>query len=332
MNWDDSEIFPMSNGQWETLDRHEAITYGEEEAKNLSKKWFPLNNTLYSSPSSKRFTLAICVPEIGRNVHKLFARKFPVYIYIPALFLVLVTSLSLYHDNFRAFSKIHIFLLIFLGYSSFEYQYFVKPYARLRDHALFFYWARSEKNPLLKIFMLLAVTSGLAQLVSLFFISDVEILVSRFGLHYQKANDGEWWRYLVGPFIHKDFIHWLTNIALLTIASTLVGPLSRFSLIFYFLLILILSSFAAQFSLVGVSPEGFVGISGGVFGILGWAIGNSYRDRERLPSGYCLHLLVFSCANIALPFALNTNSSSVSHLTGLAMGAFFGVIGLARKK
>lgn len=332
MNWDDSENFPRSSGRWETLDKHGTVTHGEVAARKLSRGWFPLNKTLYSSPSSERLILAICLPEIGRNVHKLFARKFSIYIWIPIFFLAIVTSFSLYRDNFGAFTKIYLFLFIFLGYSSFEYEYFVKPYARLRDHALFYYWVRSEKNILLRVLLALTVVSGVAQFVSNAFINDVEILVTRFGLYYQKANNGEWWRYLVGPFIHMNGGHWLANMALLTIGSTLAGSVSRFSLIVYFFLILVLSSFAAQFSLTGANADAFVGISGGVFGLFGWAIGNSYRYSDRLPNGYCLHLLVFSCVNIALPYALNANASSIAHLTGLAIGILFGAIGLASKK
>jgi len=332
MNWNNLERFPPSNNQWQTIDRHNNLVSGEGNVRKTAAKWFPLSLTLYATPASHRFTLAITIPEIAGFVHTRFAFKFRIMIGICIFYLFILLILSLSINNFLIFSKTFFLLLFFLSYCIIEYRLFVKSYTRLKEHSLFFNWVIFNRNSLVKTLTGITLVCGIFQVVYQTLFGDLDTLLVNFGIYYTAANSGEWWRYLYGSFIHKDVFHWSVNFGMLFIASSLAGPFSKSSQVLSFILTTALSAFAAQFPLIGENPEAFGGISGGVYGLLGWVVGDGFRNRKKLPKEYYLRILMFSVANLLMPVILDLRMSLAAHLVGLVSGLLLGLAGISAKE
>jgi membrane associated rhomboid family serine protease len=286
---------------------------------------------LYTAPSSSRFALAICLPELSDYVHQRFISKVRLFLWYIFFLLVVVMGLSVAYGNYTLFAKAYGYLGVFFIFYWFEYEIFVKSKSRLAERSLFFHWILSRRSSLFWVLLGMSLCGGISQMLYLAKIGDLEALVMEYGVYYRSPNSGEWWRYFFGSFIHSDFMHWLANFSLLLIATGLAGPVSRNSLIVYFLIFLAVSAFAVQFPLNGVAPDALVGISGGVFGLYGWIVGNGYRNRLQFPQYYYLYILVFTLASMILAAMLNLNTSSIAHLAGFAFGVIFGFFGLSEK-
>ncbi len=327
MHWADLERFPESSGKWETIEGSKNVVVGEANARKKAARWFPLNTTLYASPASQRFSLAICFPELADFVHRRYVLKFRLLLFFLIFLLAVLIGLSIAYDSYTLFSKSYGFVGILFIVFFFEYEVFVKSKTKLVELSLFFHWILSRKSYLFWMLFGMTLCSGVFQVVYLTKIGSLESLVTEYGVYYRSANSGEWWRYFLGSFVHRDFAHWLANFFLLLIAAILAGPFSRISLIFYFFIFIAVSAYVVQFPLYGVAPDALVGISGGVFGLYGWIIGNGFRYRRQFPQSYYLHVAMFVLPNIFIAAILNPNSSSEAHIVGLLVGAIFGVAG-----
>jgi membrane associated rhomboid family serine protease len=92
-----------------------------------------------------------------------------------------------------------------------------------------------------------------------------------------------------------------------------------------FFLFLIFSTVAAEYFTFPNPVEGFVGVSGGIFGLLGWMVAYSARNSGAFPQRFWLSLLCFSSLNLLASSASSENSSHVAHLTGFTLGLVLGL-------
>jgi membrane associated rhomboid family serine protease len=335
MDWMKLDRYPDGHQQWSVLSGNNVFTDANKaEVRKLCLNWFPLSQKLFSSPGTTKYVPAICLPELADLVHQVFVSKFRVYIWLFSMGLFLVIAVSVFLKDFSVFRHALGGLAIALSYCLFEYRLFVKPYIRLRDHTLFYLWLKQkawEKKPqyfFISIFIFLPFIFQ-----EIFYLQGyvLEDIVESYGLVYALANSGEWWRYLTGPFFHLDLLHWVINFSLLILAVVLVSPFSSAKISLFFLVTTIASAVPAQFSLWQDPADGLVGISGGVFGLYGWAIGNAYRQQVHLPEYYPLHLALFTLASLLFPLMTDVMVSHSGHVAGVVLGLLFGYLGIFEK-
>ena len=335
MDWMKLDRYPDGHQQWSVLSGDNVFTDANRaEVRKLCLNWFPLSQKLFSSPGTTKYVPAICLPELADLVHRVFVSKFRVYIWLFSMGLLLVVAISIFLKDFSVFMHPLGVMSIGLSYCLFEYRLFVKPYARIRDHTLFYRWLKqkaSEKKSqyfLISMFIFLPFFSQ-----EIFYLQGyvLEDIVESYGLVYALANSGEWWRYLTGPFFHHNLLHWVGNFSLLLLAVVLVSPFSSVKIVPFFLVATIAGAVPAQFSLWQDPIDGFVGISGGVFGLFGWAIGNAYRQQAHLPEYYSLHLALFALVYLLLPLMTDVVISHSGHVVGVVLGLSFGYLGIAEE-
>ncbi|MGK0470870.1 MAG: membrane associated rhomboid family serine protease [Candidatus Azotimanducaceae bacterium] len=335
MDWMKLDRYPDGHQQWSVLSGDNVFTESSKaEVRKLCLNWFPLSQKLFSSPGTTKYVPAICLPELADLIHQVFVSKFRVYIWLFSIALFLVVVLSVFYRDFLAFSHLLGSLVIVLSYCLFEYRLFVKPYARIRDHTLFYRWLKQKASEKKSQYILITILIFLPVFFQeIFYLQGyvLEDIVESYGLVYALANSGEWWRYLTGPFFHNNLLHWVGNFSLLLLAVVLVSPFSSVKIVPFFLVATIASAVPAQFSFWHEPVDGFVGISGGVFGLFGWATGNAYRQRALLPEYYSLHLALFVLASLLLPLMTDNEVSHRGHVAGFVLGLLFGYLGISEK-
>jgi membrane associated rhomboid family serine protease len=153
-----------------------------------------------------------------------------------------------------------------------------------------------------------------------------DALLSAFGAVRQLVGD-EPWRVVVGPFLHGNVVHWLGNLAMLAVASAIVGPLMpawRAVALF-----VCASSFGAvvSFAIEATSPDAaYVGVSAGIFALLGWCVGAAVRRPAGFPRGFIVTATGFAVLNVALAALAAPTASNAGHIAGLALGLLWGVV------
>jgi membrane associated rhomboid family serine protease len=335
MDWMKLDRYPDGHQQWSVLSGNNVFTDANKaEVRKLCLNWFPLSQKLFSSPGTTKYVPAICLPELADLVHQVFVSKFRVYIWLFSMGFFLVVAISIFLKDFSVFIHPLGVMSIGLSYCLLEYRLFVKPYARIRDRTLFYRWLKQKASEKKSHYFLISILIFLP-----FFFQEIfylqgyvlEDIVESYGLVYALANSGEWWRYLTGPFFHHNLLHWVGNFSLLLLAVVLVSPFSSVKIVPFFLVATIVGAVPAQFSLWHDPVDGFVGISGGVFGLFGWATGNAYRQRALLPEYYFLHLTLFVLASLLLPLMTDNEVSHRGHVAGVVLGLLFGYLGISEK-
>lgn len=148
--------------------------------------------------------------------------------------------------------------------------------------------------------------------------------------HLRKDNDalrdGEWWRLLTPGLVHGNAMHLAMNGIFLAdlggLVERLFGP-GRM------LLVLWGSVVTGTIASYAVNPSPSVGISGGLFGLVGALLAQGLRYWRRLsPEGRKMFLrgpIEIVLLNLALGFALPSIDNS-AHLGGLAGGLVIGLV------
>lgn len=167
---------------------------------------------------------------------------------------------------------------------------------------------------------LCAVAMFIGQLMNL---SLAKTLVEGFGVT-RKALEGEWWRLIIGPFMHAGPGHLFGNVAMLFIAGMgcehAFGPART-------LAIFLLSALAGSVLGVFFNAMPSIGISGAVFGIIAALIAFLSKNEDWVHVRDKRIGVVFAVW-AAYSFATGLLSPVVdnfAHLGGFLMGAAMGI-------
>src|SRR5690606_23668990 len=103
------------------------------------------------------------------------------------------------------------------------------------------------------------------------------------------------WRIAIGPFLHGSLAHWLTNFAMLAAASAITSPLLRAPRALALFLCGSIVGAAASLAIEATSPSDvYVGVSAGIFALLGWCAGAAIRRPASFPSGFAVTATAFA--------------------------------------
>jgi rhomboid protease GluP len=142
------------------------------------------------------------------------------------------------------------------------------------------------------------------------------------------VRHGEWFRLVTASLLHLNARHMLGNALFLVVIGSMLEPLIGFS---QFLLVLLFSCVASQlvsclFALHSGSYIYAIGLSGGLYGLLGALAAVTLRFGASLPGGFRLPgraWLFFAASVVIFPF-LVTGVDHAAHAGGLIAGLLVG--------
>lgn len=177
---------------------------------------------------------------------------------------------------------------------------------------------------------LLFVISVIIYLVQLLLVEvqgSLEIVMLKMGIVYEKVNEGEFWRLLIGFLFHSGFSHWLVNTLFLIGFSVLARPYKSLQLFIFFISGCISSSIGALILfLLGFSEnDGFLGISGGTSALAGAVLIASINNSAYFPKYFYISFLAFITSLTLLDFITATNMTALSHLIGFLVGGLLSI-------
>ena len=178
---------------------------------------------------------------------------------------------------------------------------------------------------LASVSIFVAIAAAFALEIALGAVANDDALIALGALPDTDKLGGDYWRWMSFGFLHWDLTHLLLNSALLLAA----GPIAERRAGLSWVLIVF---FAASISSgVGISIKHFVwpsqgasvGASGGMFGLLGYALVLMYRFPPDRP---IIRKALAAVAIVGFAYSLAPGISMVGHLIGFSVGvltAFF---------
>lgn len=325
--------FPAGNGQWQAVRAPwKKMINGEHNVERALTKWHALDPILVSTPTAKQFLPPVCIPELAQRVHQgMLKRQRSVLAITAAMTLAAFIAWLFGFDQGNFGPVVAAFLLIFI-YLAVDYLFVLRDLDRTIDRTLFVSLAYQKGGRFALSAAIVLFIAGLAQLILQNKLGGLVPLVNNFGALFAATESGEWWRYIVGPFIHANAIHWISNMAMLLVAAGLSGIMGRSSILcLIFLAVNVGSVLAVQYIGIGHRPDALLGVSGAIFGLFGWVVGALFRYRARFPHMW-LTITWFVCLNVGLAWILVKQTSNVAHISGFVMGLTLGLVGIGLRR
>lgn len=178
--------------------------------------------------------------------------------------------------------------------------------------------------------LLLFIISLINYLIQLLLVEvqgSLETVMLKLGIVYEKVNQGEFWRFLIGFLFHSGFSHWLVNTFFLIGFTVLARPYNSLQLFMFFISGCITSSIGAfiLFSLGFSENDGFLGISGGTSALAGAVLMASINCSACFPKYFYISFLAFITSLTLLDFITATNMTALSHLVGFLVGGLLSI-------
>jgi membrane associated rhomboid family serine protease len=138
------------------------------------------------------------------------------------------------------------------------------------------------------------------------------------------VRNGEYWRLLTGPMLHGTWWHLLGNMAALIVLAAIVRALAAAGSVAVVLLLAVLGGSLAS---LWVAPAGTsVGLSGGIMGLLGFALAVVSRRRHHLPRELLPALLKAALCTAGVGAIAHQFIDNAAHAGGFATGLLLGVL------
>lgn len=319
MWWNTQTLPHHGRNEWAVWDGKPRVCIGLDEVQTRLARWHPANPVFVGVPNSESFTPPTCVPETEKQVVAAYRRQ--AFFGIAAF--SLVTGASLLAGLYKPKPLIIVIAVIFAAIAAtLAADYFgnLRNVRNLTERARFFYWLKVNKTVRVGYLVWLGISTlmGAAQWLLELHNSQEDILI-QYGLVYDSALSGEWWRFIVGPFFHSGLAHYLNN----AISLLFIGPL-LWAMFGARCLVVFLSGnivAAAAQKLVGtVDYEAFLGVSGGLYAMVGSLISAAWINRGLLPSGMlllCVSIAAISAVGASL---LSSSTADVAHFSGVLLG------------
>lgn len=331
--WTDRDRFQLASGTWEfmrlPLKRRRG---GLSNVEQSIRRWHPFDPLLVASPESIYFLPPVCVSPLSGRVHNSLLRRSKVSLYWVCFVSLMITLLWITDVGSQRYAPLVLAASAIVGYLYFDYHFICKNIENLSDRALFNCWIYQEGGRFAATMVCILVVSGVTQALVSSRIGGLIPTVNLYGALFTDIKSGQYWRYLTGPFIHSGAVHWISNLAMVTIAAGLAGAMGRAWFLFLlFMTANVVAIFLVGHEVSGSRPDALLGVSGGIFALFGWSVGITLMRRRILPAYLWVTILLFSLINIGLASMLVKKGSDVTHLSGFLVGLMFGLFVMGAK-
>lgn len=324
--WADLDSFPISYQVSSILEQGVEQPADYSTLKHKSSRWALLNPLLVSGSSSNKMLPPICDPDFNQVAHRGILLTAKLVLGMTTLAIATAFILSVNHDEpvqlykiAAAFSAILVFLIA-------DYLLVKQRIHHLQDRAFFIHFIKKEVSHHLALTLSLFCVISAVQLIYHYQDLTIRELVVRYGAHFPSIERGESWRLIVGPFIHSSLLHWITNFLILGLALSLALPIGRAWSFWIFTMSLIGSTLCVYFLPMAERPEGLVGISGGIFGLLGAVTVVSLKFHREFPRYMGVSLLLFLLLDVFVSSLTMESTSEAAHVGGALIGSLFGLL------
>lgn len=298
--------------------------------RRATTRWHPLDPLLVSLPGSKRMLPPICYPGLTKALQRRTLIQYNLLLLLAASMMTGFASAGLaFNDPF--FLRAGLAIALMFAFVLLQQLCIFRKLDRLRSYSRFLSWCYLQRCDSIVALALLMIVVGSLQIFLQTRAGSLSDLINQYGLVFEKAAS-EPWRYLVGPFLHSGIAHWIGNFSLLIVAAGLCFALGRRAPLWaIFLSGVFVPSFALTYLPHWVGRDAFVGISGGVFALYGWAVGIASVRRRIFPHGLWWVVGYFSFATGLISTLLDPRASWFVHLFGFLIGLFVGCLGFGYK-
>jgi membrane associated rhomboid family serine protease len=324
MEWRNLDRLPEGSGETWQARRGRGRVFADKRAIDAAvAKWNLFDPLMICPPGGRRFLPVLAVEEYRETAQRALLRRQLVGV---GMLLLLAGGLAVsawITGRPRSLNAAFVALVV-AGFAVLEYQVSLKRPEALFDRAMLGLWVADRGRAYAVGWSAAMLAAGALQLVGLHVLGGQEALLLKLGAVHDRILGGELWRLLIGPFLHADAFHWLTNLACLIFAGAVSGALlGRASI----LLFLAASSGGALASalLSGSAVEVYVGVSAGIFALLAWCGGAALRRPHAFPRYFAATALGFLAVSLISAWVLNPEASNVGHAAGLVFGFAWGV-------
>lgn len=325
-SWFDTDFLPFSDHGYAMLEKGRQLVAPREELSRKAARSAVMDTRLFSGPGSDRFLPAICHPDFCETAHRAVVRNAQHILAMTVLAIAASLALSLHKADPTSLYKASIVFVAILAFLGADYLLIKRNLGRLQERALYFHFIfREVRGPVLGMATLMFI-AGAAETLFILNGGTIEGLILEFGLFFESIERGQAWRYLTGPFIHANVVHWTSNSILACLTFAIATPIGRWWAVTAFFVTLLGSTLCVQLLAVVPRPDALVGISGGIFGLLGALAAVSGRFNRDLPQLLSFSVLSFIAVNVFISLLLVPNANETAHLTGAIIGFGFGLL------
>lgn len=318
--WNDIDNLPDSHDCWEIWSPFAGrVSATKSDVANKIKTWHITNPILIGTPGARKLLPPVFIPDAGEKILSRIVKDGNITVSILCfIFLAMAAAASFKVLKWNGSIIIVGAITLHLAFESFVVY---RKRNNIEDRAMFLYWTYTNKRSAGRQLAMLMLFSGSAQYLATIHLGSTDLVVLNYGLHFKSASSGELWRYITGPFFHSGFSHWVTNTITGVFAASLTGSLTGARWVIYFISSAIISSIPPGIGPLKTSADAFVGLSGGVYGLLGASMIFSYINKKILPEHLWISLLNFSIVNMACSAVAVENSNTAAHISGFLAGA-----------
>jgi membrane associated rhomboid family serine protease len=335
MDWRSSDTFPAGNGEWAVARNAATTVISEEDAKVFAKavsSRMGAGGPLISSPAAGRFLPPIRVPELQAYIVSLIASKLKSLALIAISFaLVCALLLAKRPNDAPMVARMAGLLALIAAFWFYNYRVASRDRATYLEWSIYLDWQKRFAGANYYVPLVVVGAFGLLQLACFAAGYDRDVLFYEFGVVFASIDRGEYWRFLVGPFLHASATHWTLNFVLCLLVLPYLTPYKNrwgVLLLGYAATVLSAAAVYAQFkSGFGSNHLGdsFAGVSAFIYFVCGFAIANTVANQVWYPRRYVSGLAVSTFILLASPHVVNGSISFVAHATGLIVGLCAGL-------
>jgi hypothetical protein len=316
-HWNSNSIFPTNNyGRELVLVQDGIVSTDPQRITKMVKGWTPYSGYLIGD-GGERLLPAVCIPAVSTIATRSYMVKYgiSVVLWLLGACFVSFTSIAGGKDKGVAETALLVALYFILDYTVLRKQ------NALEERARFIYWIRNDAKVKAAFLSALAFTLGMGGLQWLLaqWCGSTMSTIEAYGLVFDRALSGEWWRFLVGPYLHASITHYVGNASLFPAAFAFSYALIGRRTIYVFVVANLVVP-ALSIPWVSGSFDAYAGISSGIFSLFGLTFVHVAINRKEFPYGLAVNIAALSLLSMLASHILIKNSSFVSHALGFLLG------------
>lgn len=327
MSWRPELELPEAPGQaWEAHKSLRPKIIGYQAVKSAAARWQPLAPLLVAVPGATMFQPVLETREFRDIAWKSALQKQRWSLLICTAWMIISFLFSLFGSD-NDLWRMGLTLGLVMVFVYLDYALVTRRIDALRERSALIVWLHQKARTETPLWITLALLFGSGQLLLQKAFGGFNPMMLSIGLVYKFVHQGQWWRYITGPFLHVSLAHWMTNTIFLVAIGSISSAFSRRNAILIFLLGSIIGGIASASPWEWAPGNAFAGVSAGIFALLGWSGAAAFRRPARFPMHFGMTMTAFGILNLAMAWLLLPAASTVAHAAGWTIGIVWGYCG-----